>query len=66
VASYLNLTAILPSELCFLLFGLSALKYLPKSLNIKMLFLVFAIFYGLGTIAVSIFPCDEGLQPRID
>lgn len=65
VAPYLNLTAILPSELCFFLIRLAALKYLPKSFNINILFLVFTIFHGLGTIAVSIFPCDEVCNPEL-
>lgn len=55
----------LPSGICFFLFGMLAPKHLPKSSNIKILFLVFAIFYGLGTIAVSIFPCDEGCNPEL-
>lgn len=55
----------LPSGLCFFLFGLFAPKHLPKAANINLLFLVFAIFYGLGTITVSIFPCDEGCTPEL-
>ncbi len=50
----------LPSGIMLALFAFFAPRYLPKSRLIKFCFWIFAIFYGLGTIVVGIFPCDEG------
>lgn len=50
----------LPSGLCFFVFALFAPKYFPKSNLLKLAFLIFGIFYGLGTIIVSFYPCDAG------
>ena len=50
----------MPSGAMIALFAFFAPKYLPKSKLIKIAFWLFAIFYGLGTIIVSIFRCDEG------
>lgn len=50
----------IPSGLLFFLFAISVPKFLPKSKRIKIAFWLFAIFYGLGTVLVGFFPCDEG------
>ena len=51
----------IPSGLMLTLFGFFAPKYLPKSKLVKIAFWFFAVFYGLGTIMVSIFRCDGRL-----
>ncbi len=50
----------LPSGIMIGLFALSAPRFLPESKGIKITFWLFAIFYGLGTVVVGLFPCDEG------
>lgn len=50
----------LPSGICFFVFAILAPKYLPNSKLLKIAFWAFALFYGLGTIIVSFFPCDFG------
>ena len=42
------------------LFGFSAPFEMPKSKGLKIGFVLFAIFYGLGTITTGFFPCDIG------
>ena len=54
----------LPSGVMIALFAFFVPKYLPKSKLIKITFWLFAIFYGLGTIIVGIFRCDEGCNPE--
>lgn len=44
------------------LFGFLAPTVLPKSWGIKIGFVLFAIFYGLGTLVTGIFPCDMGCE----
>jgi len=50
----------LPSGIMIALFAFFAPKFLPRSKGVKISFWLFAIFYGLGTVAVGLFPCDEG------
>ena len=50
----------LPSGVMMALFAFFAPSFLPKSRRIKLAFWAFGIFYGLATVAVSFFPCDEG------
>lgn len=52
--------AYIPCGICFFLFGLFASRFLPNIPSTKLQFNLFAIFYGIGTIVVSVFPCDEG------
>lgn len=49
-----------------LLFGLLAPKVLELSGVAKVGFYVFAVFYGLGTFTVALFPCDFGCPTAID
>ncbi|EAR02323.1 DUF998 domain-containing protein [Maribacter sp. HTCC2170] len=58
-SQYLRYAFIL-SGICFAIFGFLMPFVLPKSRPIKVLFLLFAIFYGLGTIVTGVFPCDIG------
>ena len=50
----------LPSGIMLAIFAFFAPKYLPQSRLVKIAFWLFAIFYGLGTVMVSLFNCDEG------
>lgn len=45
------------------LFGFMMSTEFPKSKGIKIGFIVFGIFYGLGTISTGFFPCDLGCNP---
>lgn len=48
------------SGIFLILFGLTAPFVFPKSKGIKIGFILFAIFYGLGTVTTGYFPCDYG------
>lgn len=50
----------IPSGILLFLFCLAAPRKFPKSTFIKGGFLGLAVFYGLATIVVSVFPCDPG------
>lgn len=43
-------------------FGFMAPMGLPKSSSLRAGFIVFAVFYGLGTLVTGIFPCDMGCE----
>jgi hypothetical protein len=49
-----------PSGILVAIFCFSAVKFFPKSKFIKVGFYGLAIFYGLGTIIIGLFPCDAG------
>ena len=49
----------IPSGILFFLFYTLAYKYYPNRKFTKIGFYGLAIFYGLGTVLVSIFPCDS-------
>lgn len=51
------------SGILMALFGFMAPSSLPKSKGLKLGFFLFAIFYGLGTVATGFFPCDIGCNP---
>lgn len=55
----------IPSGIFLTLFAFSAPSFLPKTKGVKTIFILFGIFYGLGTILTSIFPCDEGCNPEL-
>ena len=57
---YIRVFGYIPSGILTTLFAISAIKYFPKSSLIKISLLGFALFYGIGTIIVGIFPCDAG------
>jgi hypothetical membrane protein len=50
----------IPSGILLTLFSFGALKKFPKSNLTKLGFWGLAIFYGIATIVVGIFPCDQG------
>ncbi len=54
-----------PSGLLLTLFGVFAIRVLPKSTISTLGFLGFTIFYGLGTVVVSLFPCDVGCNKAL-
>ncbi len=62
---YLRLMYVIGGFLLFI-FGVMAPTVLPKSKILKIGFLLFAIFYGLGTITVALFPCDFGCPSDIE
>lgn len=57
---YLRVFGFIPSGVLIALFAFAALRHLPKSILLKLGLLSFALFYGLGTILVGVFPCDIG------
>lgn len=61
---WLRIIGYIPSGVLFALFCFLGIKYFPSSRLIKMGFLGVGIFYGIGTIIVSIFPCDSGCNPE--
>jgi len=54
------------SGLLLAFFGFSAPSALPTARGLKIGFLVFAIFYGFGTMVTGVFPCDLGCNPDPD
>lgn len=49
-----------PSGVLLFFFGVNVHRFLKKSDQASLGFFGFAVFYGLGTVLVSIFPCDAG------
>jgi hypothetical protein len=54
-----------PSGICIVIFSFMSIKNFPKSVLAKIGFLGIGLFYGIGTILVSIFPCDEGCNKQL-
>jgi len=50
----------IPSGILLTIFSFGALKKFPKSKLTKFGFLGLGLFYGIATIIVAIFPCDQG------
>ena len=50
----------IPSGILFTIFSILGYKYFPSSNLTKIGFYGLGLFYGIGTIVVSIFPCDSG------
>ncbi|MGY0392194.1 DUF998 domain-containing protein [Bizionia sp. KMM 8389] len=61
---WLRILGYIPSGILFTLFCFLGIKYFPASKLIKIGFLGVGLFYGIGTIIVSIFPCDSGCNPE--
>jgi len=61
-SDYLRYMFIASGFLLFL-FGLFAHSTLPKSKGIKIVFILFGVSYGLGTVLTGYFPCDLGCRP---
>jgi Protein of unknown function (DUF998) len=55
----------LPSGIFFAAFAFFAIRALPKSNLTKIALAGIGIFYGIATIAVSIFPCDKGCDKEL-
>ncbi|MDO1511400.1 DUF998 domain-containing protein [Maribacter confluentis] len=63
--AYLQYLGYVPSGLFTTLYCFKAPKYLPNSSRIKTGFFGLAIFYGIGTMLVGLFPCDAGCPTTI-
>jgi len=48
------------------LFGFMATVVLPSSKGVKIGFVLFGLFYGLGTVTTGFFPCDIGCPSDIE
>ena len=55
----------IPSGLFITAFAFLTIKALPESKLTKASFLGIGIFYGIGTILVSLFPCDKGCDKEL-
>ncbi|APQ15927.1 DUF998 domain-containing protein [Maribacter hydrothermalis] len=62
---YLQYFGYVPSGILTAIFSFSAPRYLPNSRMIKAGFFGLAIFYGLGTLLVGLFPCDAGCPTNL-
>ena len=51
------------SGLLLAVFAFMATSVLPASKSVRVGFIIFGIFYGLGTITTGFFPCDIGCNP---
>ena len=56
---YMRFFGFIPSGILITVFSFSCWKLLPKSSVLKMGLFGFGVFYGIGTIMVGLFPCDE-------
>ncbi len=56
----LRLIGFLPAGICLAVFAFLAIRVLPKNVLTRAGFYGIGIFYGLGTVVVSFFPCDAG------
>ncbi|SHK31746.1 Protein of unknown function [Maribacter aquivivus] len=62
---YLQYFGYVPSGILITIFCFSSPKYLPSSKLVLAGFLGLALFYGLGTILVGLFPCDAGCPTNV-
>jgi hypothetical protein len=62
---YFRFLGFLPSGIFIAIFSFLAIGKLPNALATKIGFWGLGIFYGLGTVVVSIFPCDHGCNPEL-
>jgi hypothetical protein len=63
---HLRYFGFLPSGICLTIFGFSAWRNFPESTTAtKVGFYGLGIFYGLGTVVVSFFPCDKGCNKAL-
>lgn len=62
---YFRFFGFLPSGIFISIFSFLATGKLPNGLATKIGFWGLGIFYGLGTVVVSIFPCDHGCNPEL-
>ena len=59
---WLRFVGFIPSGICIFLFSVLAIRQIPKAGNTSIAFTGLGIFYGIGTVVVSIFPCDKGCE----
>jgi len=62
---YLRIFGYIPSGIFITLFAFFAIRILPKSKLTSIGLLGFGLSYGIGTIMVSIFPCDAGCNKEL-
>ena len=62
---FLRLLGYIPSGIIIALFCFLGEKYLDPKLVVKIGFYGIGIFYGLGTTATGIFPCDSGCNKEL-
>jgi len=62
---YMRFLGYIPSGILIALFSISCWKILPKSSILKIGLIGFGVFYGIGTIMVGLFPCDEGCNKEL-
>ncbi len=55
----------IPSGVLLTIFAYGAFKKFPKSNLTKIGFLGIGLFYGIATVVVGIFPCDEGCNKEL-
>jgi len=56
----------IPSGILLTIFFVAAIKKFPKNKFIKIGFVGLAIFYGIASIIVGIFPCDKGCPDGLE
>jgi hypothetical protein len=62
---YMRFLGFIPSGILITMFSFSCWKLLPKSNVLKIGLFGFGVFYGIGTIMVGLFPCDEGCNKEL-
>ena len=62
---FLRLLGYIPSGIIIALFCILGEKYIDPKLVVKIGFYAIGIFYGLGTTATGIFPCDSGCNKEL-
>ena len=62
---YMRFLGYIPSGILITVFSISCWKLLPKSNVPKIGLFGFGVFYGIGTIIVGLFPCDEGCNKEL-
>ena len=55
----------IPSGILLMIFALAAPANMPRSKQIRLSFYGIALFYGLATILVGIFPCEAGCNKEM-
>lgn len=61
---WIRILGYIPSGILFTVFCFGGVKFFPASRIIRIGFYGVGIFYGIGTIVVSVFPCDSGCNPE--
>lgn len=61
---WLRIFGYIPSGFLLTYFCFRVVQYFPPCRTIKIGFWGVGLFYGIGTIIVSIFPCDSGCNPE--